>query len=116
MGVVYKSSRPTVDRLVALKILPSERVADPDRKRRFLQEAKSASSLNHPHIVTIHDIDEADGVHFIAMEYVSGKTLDQLIPRHGMRLNEALKMSVQMADALAAHVAGIVIGQGRPPH
>jgi Tol biopolymer transport system component/predicted Ser/Thr protein kinase len=109
MGVVYKVRDSHLDRFVALKILPAEKVADPDRKRRFVQEAKAASSLNHPHIVTIHDIDEADGVHFIAMEYVEGKTLDQLIPRHGMRLNEALKVAVPIADALAAaHEAGIV--------
>jgi serine/threonine protein kinase len=109
MGVVYKARDTHLDRFVALKILPAEKVADPDRRRRFVQEAKAASALNHPHIVTIHDIDEADGVHFIAMEYVDGKTLDQLIPRHGMRLNEALKVAVQMADALAAaHEAGIV--------
>ncbi len=109
MGVVYKARDTRLDRFVALKILPPERVADPDRKRRFVQEAKTASALNHPHIVTIHDIDEADGVHFIAMEYVQGRTLDQLIPRHGMLLNEALKISVQMADALAsAHSVGIV--------
>ena len=109
MGVVYKARDTHLDRLVALKILPAEKVADPDRRRRFVQEAKAASALNHPHIVTIHDIDEADGIHFIAMEYVDGKTLDQLIPRHGMRLNEALKAAVQMADALAAaHEAGIV--------
>jgi serine/threonine protein kinase len=109
MGVVYKARDTHLDRFVALKILPAERVADADRKRRFVQEAKAASSLNHPHIVTIHDIDEADGVHFIAMEHVQGKTLDQLIPRHGMRLNEALKTAVQMADALAAaHAVGIV--------
>jgi eukaryotic-like serine/threonine-protein kinase len=109
MGVVYKARDSHLDRVVALKILPAEKVADPDRKRRFVQEAKAASSLNHPHIVTIHDIDEADEVHFIAMEYVEGKTLDQLIPRHGMRLNEALKVAVPIADALvAAHEAGIV--------
>jgi serine/threonine protein kinase len=109
MGVVYKARDTHLDRFVALKILPAEKVADPDRRRRFVQEAKAASALNHPHIVTIHDIDEADGVHFIAMEYVDGKTLDQHIPRHGMRLNEALKVAVQMADALAAaHEAGIV--------
>jgi serine/threonine protein kinase len=109
MGVVYKARDTHLDRLVALKILPAEKVADPDRRLRFVQEAKAASALNHPHIVTIHDIDLADGVHFIAMEYVDGKTLDQLIPRHGMRLNEALKVAVQMADALAAaHEAGIV--------
>jgi serine/threonine protein kinase len=109
MGVVYKARDTHLDRFIALKILPAEKVADLDRKRRFVQEAKAASALNHPHIVTIYDIDEADGVHFIAMEYVDGKTLDQLIPRHGMRLNEALKVAVQMADALAAaHEAGIV--------
>jgi serine/threonine protein kinase len=96
MGVVYKSRDTHLDRFVALKILPPEKVADPDRRRRFAQEAKAASSLNHPRIITIYDIDEADGVHFIAMEYVDGKTLDQLIPRHGMRLNEALKIAVQM--------------------
>jgi serine/threonine protein kinase/Tol biopolymer transport system component len=109
MGVVYKARDTHLDRFVALKILPAEKVADPERRRRFVQEAKAASALNHPHIVTIYDIDEADGVHFIAMEYVDGRTLDQLIPRHGMRLNEALKVAVQVADALAAaHEAGIV--------
>ena len=109
MGVVYKARDTHLDRFVALKILPAEKVADSDRRLRFVQEAKAASALNHPHIITIYDIDEADGVHFIAMEYVDGKTLDQLIPRHGMRLNEALKVAVQMADALAAaHEAGIV--------
>ncbi len=76
---------------------------------RFVQEAKAASALNHPNIVTIHDVDQADGIDFIAMEYVAGKTLDQVIPRHGMGLNEALKCAVQLADALTkAHAAGIV--------
>ena len=109
MGVVYKARDTHLDWFVALKILPAEKMDDPDRRLRFVQEAKAASALNHPHIVTIHDIDEADGVHFIAMEYVDGKTLDQSIPRHGMRLSEALKVAVHMADALAAaHEAGIV--------
>ena len=109
MGVVYKARDTHLDRFVAIKVLPAEKVADPDRKRRFVQEAKAASALNHPNIVTIHDIDAGDGIDFIAMEYVAGKTLDQLIPRKGMRLNEALKYAVQIADALAtAHAAGIV--------
>ena len=74
-----------------------------------MQEAKAASALNHPNIVHIYDIAEADGIQFIAMEYVPGKTLDQLIGRKGLRLNEALKYAVQIADALAkAHSAGIV--------
>jgi len=109
MGVVYKAMDTHLDRLVAVKVLPPEKVADADRKRRFVQEAKAASALNHPNIVTIHDIDSADGIDFIAMEFVAGKALDRLIPRHGLRLNEVLKYSVQITDALvAAHKAGIV--------
>jgi serine/threonine protein kinase len=89
--------------------LPPERVADPDRKLRFVQEAKAASALVHPNIITIYDIDAVQGMDFIVMECVAGKTLDHLIPRKGMRLNEALKIAVQIADALArAHGAGII--------
>jgi Tol biopolymer transport system component/predicted Ser/Thr protein kinase len=109
MGVVYKTLDTHLDRMVALKVLPRERIADAERKQRFVQEAKAASSLNHPNIVTIYDIDSADGVDFITMELVAGKTLDRWIPRHGLRLNESLRYSVQVADALAAaHKAGIV--------
>jgi Tol biopolymer transport system component/tRNA A-37 threonylcarbamoyl transferase component Bud32 len=109
MGVVYKARDTRLDRFVAIKVLPAEKVADPERKERFVQEAKAASSLNHPNIITIYDIGQAEGVDFISMECVVGKTLDQLIPRRGMRLNEALKCAVQIADALArAHSAGIV--------
>jgi serine/threonine protein kinase len=102
MGVVYKAEDTKLGRTIALKVLPPERVADPNRKRRFIQEARAASALNHPNIITIYDIDEAEGVHFIAMEYVQGKTLDRLIARHGLRVNEALKYAVQMAAAHAA--------------
>jgi Tol biopolymer transport system component len=109
MGVVYKAEDTKLGRTVALKVLPPERVADPNRKRRFVQEARAASALNHPNIIVIHDIDEAEGIHYIAMECVEGKTLDRLIARHGLRVNEALKYAVQMATALAkAHSAGIV--------
>src|SRR5258708_31021987 len=109
MGVVYRARDTRLDRPVAIKVLPPEKVADPERKRRFVQEAKAASALNHPNIVHIYDIAEADGIQFIAMEYVPGKTLDQMIGRKGLRLNEALKCGVQIADALAkAHSAGIV--------
>jgi eukaryotic-like serine/threonine-protein kinase len=102
MGVVHKAFDTHLDRVVALKVLPPDKVADADRKRRFIQEAKAASALNHPNIITIYDIDSAGGIDFIAMEFVAGKTLDRLIPRHGLRLNEALKYAVQIADALAA--------------
>jgi eukaryotic-like serine/threonine-protein kinase len=109
MGEVYRAIQNSLGRQVAIKVLPAEKVADPERKQRFVQEAKSASSLNHPNIITIYDIGQAEGVDFISMELVSGKALDRLIPRHGMRLNEALKYAVQIADALArAHAAGIV--------
>ena len=109
MGVVYKAHDSRLKRFVALKVLPPEKVTDPDRKQRFVEEARSASALNHPNIVTVHDIDESGGVDFIAMEYVEGKTLNELIGRKGLKLNEALKYAIQIADALAkAHAAGIV--------
>jgi serine/threonine protein kinase/Tol biopolymer transport system component len=109
MGIVYKARDQHLDRFVALKILPPEKVADEERKRRFVQEAKAASALNHPHIVHIYDISSIDNIDFIAMEYVSGRTLDRLIDHRGLRLNEALNCATQMADALAkAHSAGIV--------
>src|SRR5215471_3182045 len=109
MGVVYKARDLHLDRFLALKLLPPERVADPERKRRFVQEAKAASALNHPNIVHIYELGEFEGAQFIAMEYVEGKTLDQLIGRRGLRLNDALKSAVQIADALSrAHSAGII--------
>ena len=109
MGVVYKARDSHLKRFVALKVLPPEKVADAERKQRFVQEARSASALNHPNIVTVYDIGQTDGVDFIAMEYVEGKTLDELIGRKGLKLSEALKYAVQIADALArAHAAGIV--------
>ena len=80
MGVVYKARDTHLDRLAAIKILPADKVSNPDRRRRFVQEAKSASALNHPGIVTIYDIAEEDGVEFIAMELVVGRTLDRIIP------------------------------------
>jgi serine/threonine protein kinase len=70
-------------RVVAIKVLPAERMADENRRRVFVQEARTASALNHPNNVTIHEIASADGIDFIVMEYVPGKTLDTLIPRRG---------------------------------
>jgi eukaryotic-like serine/threonine-protein kinase len=109
MGVVYKARDTRLDRTVAIKVLPDAKIADPSRKQRFAQEAKAASALNHPNIVTIHDIRSQDGTDFIVMECVDGQTLSELIPSKGMRPPQALKYAVQMADALAkAHAAGIV--------
>ncbi|HEY1759570.1 MAG TPA: protein kinase [Bryobacteraceae bacterium] len=109
MGHVYKARDTRLDRIVAIKVLPTDKIADPERKQRFRQEAKAASSLNHPNIITIYDIGSENGVDYLAMEFVAGKTLDQLTPRNGMRIGDLLGYSAQVADALAkAHQAGIV--------
>ena len=109
MGHVYKARDTRLDRIVALKVLPTDKIADPERKQRFRQEAKAASSLNHPNIITIYDIGSENGIDYLAMEFVAGKTLDQLTPRNGMRIGDLLGYAAQAADALAkAHQAGIV--------
>jgi len=110
MGVVYKARDTRLGRFVAIKVLPPDKVSDVDRTRRFVQEAKAASGLNHPNIITIHDIAEEQGSQFMVMEYVAGKTLDHVtFRRFGLRLNETLNYAVQVADALAAaHEAGII--------
>jgi len=109
MGVVYSAQDTHLDRKVAVKILPAEAVADPERKQRFVQEAKSASALNHPNIIHIYDIGRSDDVDFMAMEFVPGRTLDQSIGTKGLLFGECLKVAIQVADALAAaHAAGII--------
>ena len=110
MGVVYGARDTRLDRLVAIKVLAADSIANPERRKRFAQEAKAASALNHPNIITIYDIGIADGVDFIAMEYVVGNTLDHLIARRqGLALDQVLRYAIQIADALdRAHVAGIV--------
>jgi Tol biopolymer transport system component len=109
MGVIYKARDAHLDRFVAIKVLPPDKVADAERKRRFVLEAKSASALNHPNIITIHDIASDHGLEFIVMEFVPGKALNQVIARKGLPVAEALRYAVQIADALAtAHAAGII--------
>jgi serine/threonine protein kinase len=109
MGVVYKARDTRLNRLVAIKTLPAERMADQERIRRFEQEAISASALNHPNIITIYEIDSTGQVAFIAMEYIKGRSLNEVIPANGLDTGQALKYAVQIADALAAlHREGIV--------
>jgi eukaryotic-like serine/threonine-protein kinase len=109
MGEVYEAIDTRLNRRVALKVLPPHLVADEDRRRRFVQEAQLASSLQHPHIVTIYDIGSANATDYIAMELVRGRTLDSVIPNKGLRLGDALRYGIQITDALsAAHAAGIV--------
>jgi len=109
MGEIFKAQDTKLGRFVAIKVLPASKSGEPERRRRFLQEAQAASSLNHPSIITIHDIISEGDTEFMVMEYVVGKTLVDLIPKGGLRVPQALRYALQMADALnAAHSAGIV--------
>src|SRR5947207_7150705 len=115
MGEVYLALDTKLDRKVALKILPAEVAAHPDRMKRFVQEAKAASALNHPNIITIHEIDETDSGHFIATEFIDGATLRERMRSAPMNLGEVLDVAAQIASALAAaHAAGIVHRDVKP--
>ncbi|HET9317322.1 MAG TPA: protein kinase [Vicinamibacteria bacterium] len=109
MAVVYKARDPRLDRFVALKILPADRSGDPTRRARFVREARAAAALNHPHIVTVHDIAYDDGLDFIVMEHLGGQPLSQVVGEKGLPVAEALRIAIQVADALAAaHAAGVI--------
>ena len=109
MGEVYLAQDTKLDRKVAVKILPAEIAAHPDRMKRFVQEAKAASALNHPNIITIYEIDETESGHFIAIEFIEGETLRQRMRNAPMKIAEVIDVAAQVASALsAAHSAGIV--------
>ena len=109
MGEVYLAEDTRLNRKVALKLLPPHFTVNPDRVRRFEREARAASALSHPNIVTIYEIGQSNATHFIATEFVDGKTLRQLINEKQFTLSETLNVSIQVADALSgAHAAGIV--------
>jgi len=108
MGEVYLAEDTSLKRKVALKVLPAEMAADPERLARFKREAESVAALNHPNIVTIHSVEEVDGTHFLTMEWVDGQTLGELMSRGAMPLNKVFDLGVPIADALAsAHEEGI---------
>ncbi|MCZ6649789.1 MAG: protein kinase [Acidobacteria bacterium] len=108
MGEVYVAEDTRLQRRVALKVLPQAVAADADRRTRFEREARVLAGLNHPNIVTLHSVEEADGVHFITMELVEGKTLRDLLPRHGFSFNRLLEIAIPLADAVSrAHREGI---------
>jgi serine/threonine-protein kinase len=109
MGVVYLAKDSKLDRKIALKVLTAEFASDEERVRRFRQEARAASGLNHPNIITIYDIGEETGTHYIAMEFVEGYTVRQQLAVRNLTINEALDIAIQAAGALeAAHQAGII--------
>jgi len=119
MGAVYAARDTKLGRKVALKLLPSDFTDDPNRLRRFEQEARAASALNHPNILTIYEIGETDGTEFIATEFVDGETIRQRMARAPMKIDEVLRVAEQVVSALAAaHEAGIIHrdNQAREPH
>src|SRR5436190_6269867 len=108
MGVVYLAQDTRLQRNVALKLLPPAMAREPERLRRFEREAKVVASLNHPNIVTLFSVEEAENERFLTMEYVEGQTLDELVPSEGLETREVLRLGVQLADAVAAaHQRGI---------
>ncbi|HEV8137583.1 MAG TPA: UvrD-helicase domain-containing protein [Pyrinomonadaceae bacterium] len=109
MGAVYKAYDKKLHRVVALKVLPNEYVSQQDRRRRFFQEARAASALNHPHILTVYEVGEDEGKPYIAMEYIEGETLRQKIRARSLQVKQTLDIAIQIADGLAkAHDAGII--------
>src|ERR671918_973180 len=109
MGAVYKAYDNKLQRVVALKLLPPEYVSQQDRRRRFFQEARAASALSHPHILTIYEVGEDEGRPYIAMEFVEGETLRQKIKNNGLQLKQTLDIAIQICSGLArAHELGII--------
>jgi TolB-like protein/Flp pilus assembly protein TadD len=109
MGEVYRATDTKLGRDVALKVLPAEMAHDPERLARFRREAKALAQLDHPNIVTIHSVEESDGVHFLTMQLVEGMPLDRLIPQCGLPVEQIVEIASALGDALsAAHEKGIV--------
>jgi serine/threonine protein kinase len=109
MGVVYKAEDVNLHRPVAVKVLPPHLLDDPGRRRRFLREARAAAAVSHPNIVHVYEVDEADGVIFLAMEYLPGRTLRSILAEKALSMKQVFAFSVQIAEGLAcAHQAGII--------
>ena len=109
MGEVYKARDTRLNRTVAIKVLPSHFCDDPERKARFAREAQTIAGFNHPHICVLHDVGHQDGIDYLVMEYLEGKTLAQRLEKGALPLAEALKIAIEIADALdKAHRQGVV--------
>ncbi len=108
MGDVYLADDTKLDRKVALKVLPPELAENEERRARFQREAKAIAALDHPNIVQVFSVEEAEGIHFITMQLVHGKTLTELLPKNGFPLNKFFDIAIPLADAVAAaHQEGI---------
>ena len=108
MGEVYRAKDTRLDRTVAIKVLPAHLMGNAEARQRFEREARAVSSLNHPHICTLHDIGHQDGIDFLVMEYLEGETLAARLKKGPLPLDQALRYAVEMADALAqAHGKGV---------
>ncbi len=110
MGEVYKARDTRLDRTVAIKVLPEHVASDPELKQRFEREAKTISSLNHPHICTLYDVGNQDGVDFLVMEHLEGQTLAQRLSKGALPLDQAPEVAIQIADGQGASTGD------RPPH
>src|SRR5262245_6185685 len=109
MGEVYRARDPRLGRDIAIKILPADVTASSDRLARFEREARTVARLNHPNIVVLYSIEEADGVRFLTMELVEGQDLAAMVPPGGLSLAQLLDVAIPLADALvAAHERGVV--------
>ena len=109
MGIVYRALDTRLEREIALKVLPPALVADVDRKRRFVQEARAAAALSHPHIAVVHEIDEENGISFIAMELIEGRLLSETMRREHLPIDRVLPLAIEVAEGLTrAHEKGIV--------
>ncbi len=102
MGEVYKATDTRLDRTVAIKVLPEHVAADPDLKQRFEREARTVAALNHPHICTLHDIGNQDGVDFLVMEYLEGETLMDRLARGPLPVTEAIPLALTLVATLEA--------------
>ncbi len=109
MGEVYRARDTRLDRIVAIKVLPAGVAGDPNRRERLDREARAISSLNHPHICTLHDVGHQDGIDYLVMELLEGQTLAERLTKGALPLDQAMRYAIQLADALdAAHRHGIV--------
>ncbi|HEU5256525.1 MAG TPA: serine/threonine-protein kinase, partial [Vicinamibacterales bacterium] len=115
MGEVYKAKDTRLDRIVAIKVLPSHVSDDPSRRERFEREARTVAALNHPHICTLYDVGREGGTDFLVLEYLEGQTLADRLTKGALPLDQALPIAIQIADALdKAHLAGIVHRDPKP--